>query len=81
MIARARVDLPAGKWRFRVTGDGGARVTVNAQAVIEGWSAGVRPELTGEFVQAAAGPVEVAVEHLVRDGVNDFQFQMEPAEE
>jgi WD40 repeat protein len=77
-IAHAQVNLPAGKWRFRVAGGNGSRVLVNGQPVIDNWTADAPPEKTADFEQTTAGTVEITVEHFVREGTDGFQFQMEP---
>ncbi len=40
MIANAEINLAGGKWRLRTVGDGGVRVLVNGQPVIDSWTAG-----------------------------------------
>jgi WD40 repeat protein/serine/threonine protein kinase len=78
MIARTRLKLTAGKWRFRVEGGGGVRVLVDGRTVIEDWNADAPLERTAVHEQAVAGDAEIVVEHFVKDGVGEFQFLMEP---
>jgi len=78
MIARARVKLPAGKWRFRVLGEGGVRVMVNGSTVIEHWDASAPAEKTADYEQGAPAAVDIVVEHFVTDGAAGFEFLLEP---
>jgi WD40 repeat protein len=78
MIARTRVTLPAGKWRFQVKGGDGARVIVNGQAVLENWAADAPPEMSVDYEQGLTGAVDLTVEHFVKDGTDGFQFLIEP---
>ena len=79
MIARARLNLPAGKWRFRVSGGGGGvRVMVDGKTVIENWIAGAPGENVADYEQASAAESEVVVEHFVTDAIAGFQFLLEP---
>ena len=81
MIARARVNLPAGRWRFWASGGEGVRVLLNGQAIIENWAADAPPEKTAEYEQTTTGPVDFSVEHFVIKGIDDFQFLIEPVGE
>jgi WD40 repeat protein/serine/threonine protein kinase len=78
MIARARLKLPAGSWRFRAVGGGGVRVLLNDKAIIDQWTADAPAEKTADYDQATTGPVELTVEHFVLNGADDFQFLIEP---
>lgn len=78
MIARARVKLPAGKWRFRASGGDGVRVMIDGKVILENWTANAPVEKVADYEQAAAGDVEVVVEHFVIEGTNGFQFLLEP---
>ncbi len=81
MIARTRLNLPAGKWRCQVSGSDGARVLVDGRAVLEHWPAGDVPEKSAEHEQAGSGVVEIAVEHFVLTGSPGFQYLLWPADE
>lgn len=81
MIAHAKVNLPAGKWRLRAIGGGGARVSIAGQTVIDHWVGDGPTEQVGDYDQPATGEVEITVEHCVREGTDGFQFLIEPADE
>ena len=81
MIANAEINLAAGKWRLRTIGDGGVRVLVNEQPVIESWTAGGPLERVGDYEQATTGMAQITVENLVREGTEGFQFFIEPVVE
>jgi len=81
MIARARIHLPAGRWRLSVAGGGGARVLAGEQTIIDNWKANASPSQSGEYQQTVAGLVDLSVEHFVTGAVDDFQFLIEPVSE
>lgn len=80
MVARTRVTLPAGRWRFRTLSDDGVRVAVNGRAVIENWTWHGPTRDEGIFEHPAAGEVEVTVEHFEIDGYAVLRLEVEPAE-
>lgn len=77
MIARARLALPAGKWRFTTLSDDGVRVTVNGRKVIENWAWHGPTKDTGTFEHPNAGEVEIEVEHFEIDGYAALQMSLE----
>ncbi|MCC6320644.1 MAG: right-handed parallel beta-helix repeat-containing protein [Phycisphaerales bacterium] len=80
MIARTTLDLPKGKWKFSTLSDDGVRVTANGRNIIENWSWHAPTPDSGVFEQAAAGPVEIVVEHFEIDGFATLSLAIEPAE-
>ncbi len=81
MIARARVNLPAGKWNFRASGSGGVRVLVDGRVVLENWTADAPTEKSADYAQASSGNVEITVEQFVLAASAGFQFLLTPAED
>ena len=67
LVATARLELPAGKYRFIVTSDDGVRLTVDGATVVDDWkwhtSTTVRKEL-----ELAAGAHELVLEYFQLDG-------------
>jgi parallel beta-helix repeat protein len=78
MIARARLTIPAGRWRVVVTSDDGVRVRVGTRVVLENWTWHGPTRDTGEFEQAETGEAEVEVEHFEIDGFAVLRVQFEP---
>jgi hypothetical protein len=78
MIARTRVELPAGQWRFTTLSDDGVRVLVNGHPVIENWTWHGPTRDSGLHEQSAAGAVEIVVEHFEIDGYAVLEFSLEP---
>jgi parallel beta-helix repeat protein len=78
MIARTRLDLPAGRWRFTTLSDDGVRVLVNGEPVIENWTWHGPTRDTGVFEQPTGGEVEVVVEHFEIDGYAVLELEIEP---
>lgn len=70
------VDLPAGRYRFSVTGDDGVRVYVNDDLVLNGWwDHGVRTFTTDRDMPG--GQHEVRVEYYERYGAAVVKFSLE----
>jgi hypothetical protein len=70
-------DLPAGTYRFSVTGDDGVRVFLNDELILNGWWAhGVRTFTVDRPV--AAGHHEIRVEYFERTGAAVVRFHFEP---
>jgi hypothetical protein len=78
MFAHADIPLAAGKWRFHVIGGGGVRVKVDGTVVLDSWTTGAPAERTGDYTQGKSGPAQVSVESFVAEGVEGFQFWLEP---
>lgn len=79
MVARTRLPLPAGRWRFTTLSDDGIRVVVGGRTVIENWGWHGPTKDAGTFEQAAAGEVEIVVEHFEIDGYSVLRLDIEPA--
>ncbi len=79
MIARTRLTLPAGRWRFRTLSDDGVRVTVNGRPVIENWTWHGPTRDEGLHEQPDAGEVEITVEHFEIDGYAVLRLEIESA--
>ena len=70
------VDLPAGRYRFSVTGDDGVRVYVNDELFLNGWwDHGVRTFTTDRDM--AGGQHEVRVEFYERGGAAVVKFALD----
>ncbi len=81
MIARTKLNLPKGKWRFKTLSDDGIRVLVAGKTVLENWTwHGPTPD-EGIFEQSAAGDVEIVVEHFEIDGFATLKLDIEAAVE
>ncbi|MEZ6028081.1 MAG: right-handed parallel beta-helix repeat-containing protein [Planctomycetota bacterium] len=65
--ARTEVDLPAGRWRLRVTSDDGVRVRVDGREVLVNWT---RHGPTEDKVELdlEAGRHAIEIEHMEIDG-------------
>jgi len=81
MIARTRIELPAGRWRFMTLSDDGVRVMVGGTTVIENWTWHGPTRDTGIFEQETTGAVEIVVEHFEIDGYAVLEFDLEPVNE
>ncbi len=80
MIARAKLPLPKGRWRFETLSDDGVRVTVGGRAVIENWAWHGPTKDTGTLELARAATVEVIVEHFEIDGYAVLELRLSPAD-
>jgi len=70
------VDLPAGRYRFSVTGDDGVRVYVNDELFLNGWwDHGVRTFTTDRDMPA--GQHEIRVEFYERGGAAIVKFALD----
>ncbi len=70
------VDLPAGRYRFTISGDDGVRVYVNDQLFLNGWwDHGMRTFTTDR--EMAAGSHEVRVEFYERGGAAIVKFGLD----
>jgi len=79
MIAKTRLQLPAGRWELKTLSDDGVRVTVDGRVVIENWTWHGPTQDRGEHVQAEAGDVEIEVEHFEIDGYAVLTFELTQA--
>ncbi len=78
MIARTRLQLPAGTWRFRTLSDDGIRITVAGRTVLENWTWHGPTSDEALFTQPATGEVDVEVEHFEIDGYAVLRLEVEP---
>lgn len=78
MIARTRLQLPAGRWRFVTQSDDGVRVTVKGTQVLENWTWHGPTRDEGIFQQAAPGRSDIVVEHFEIDGYSVLRLEFEP---
>lgn len=78
MIARARFDLPAGRWKFSTLSDDGVRVSVNGTDVINNWSWHGPTTDTGVYDQPANGEATVEVAHFEIDGYAVLRLEIAP---
>ena len=60
-------DLPAGNYRFTMAMDDGARLLINGQTVLDGWSAPAAPSLEADL-QLPGGAVTMQMEYYERAG-------------
>lgn len=80
MIARTRIHLPAGDWRFSTLSDDGVRVLVNNRPILENWTWHAPTRDTALFHQPEDAEVEIVVEHFEIDGYSVLEFEIAPAE-
>jgi len=78
MVAHAFVRLPAGKWRFVVSGDGGVRVSINGKPVLERWHPPLFGVMEGEYEHQGTETVEIEVENYVLGPSSGFDFLVVP---
>jgi hypothetical protein len=78
MIARARIELPAGRWRFSTLSDDGVRVRVDRQTIIENWTWHGPTRDSAGFQQRETREVDLVIEHFEIDGYAVLQFDLEP---
>lgn len=78
IVARTRLPLPAGKYRFRTTSDDGVRVLAGGKTLIERWDQH-GPTEDEATLEHAGGEVEVVVEHFELDGWSVLRVELEPA--
>lgn len=78
MIARARLHLPAGKWRVRTLSDDGIRVRMDDLVVIENWSWHGPTRDEGVFLHEEDGLIDMEVEHFEIDGFATLAVEISP---
>ncbi len=78
LIARTRIPLAAGAWRFTTESDDGVRVLVDGTAVIENWTRHAPARNTGILQVEAAREVEIVVEHFEDRGYAVVTLEIEP---
>lgn len=80
MIARARLTLGKGAWRFTTLSDDGVRVLVDGKPVIENWTWHAPTRDTGVFTLEQQREVEIVVEHFEIDGYAVLRLDIAPAD-
>lgn len=60
-------DLPAGNYRFTMSMDDGARLLINGQTLIDGWSAPAAPKMQADL-QLPGGAVTIKMEYYEQRG-------------
>jgi parallel beta-helix repeat protein len=80
MIARTKLPLPAGKWKFTTTSDDGVRVTVDGEPVIENWTWHGPTRDTGTLELPKDKTVEIVVEHFEIDGYAVLELEVSRGE-
>lgn len=80
MIARTRLTLGKGSWRFTTLSDDGVRVLVDGKPVIENWTWHAPTRDTGVFTLEEQREVELVVEHFEIDGYAVLELDIAPAD-
>jgi hypothetical protein len=78
MIARTKLRLTPGRWRFTTLSDDGVRVTVDGEPVIENWTWHAPTRDTGELVVEQERVADIVVEHFEIDGYAVLELSIEP---
>ena len=78
-LATSEVELPAGRWRFRVVSDDGVRLFVDDEQVLERWDRHGPTEDVAEL-DLEAGTHAFRLEHFEIDGWSWLSFRLEPAD-
>ncbi len=78
MIARARMTLGKGRWRFTTLSDDGVRVLVNGKSIIENWTWHAPTRDTGVLELPESREVEIVVEHFEIDGYAVLKLDIAP---
>ncbi len=78
MIATTQRVFPAGKWRFTVRSDDGARLFVNGTLLIDNWHYSSATEKFADFVQQTTTSVDLRVEYCQKDQGATLQLFVEP---
>lgn len=78
LIARTRLPLPAGQWRFATESDDGVRVLVDGERVIENWGRHSPTHNSGLLHLEAGREVEIVVEHFEDRGYAVVTLEIEP---
>lgn len=79
-IARTRLELPKGRWRFSTLSDDGVRVLVDGQPVIDNWTWHAPTRDSAEILLPEARAVEILVEHFELDGYAVLELDIEPVD-
>ncbi len=78
MIARTKLPLSAGAWRFKTLSDDGVRVTVDGKPIIENWTWHGPTPNTGTLNLTEDRTVEIVVEHFEIDGYAVLEVDISP---
>jgi hypothetical protein len=79
VVARAFVELPEGRYRFAVTSDDGARLSVDGHRVIDAWSVHFAQRDTADLA-LTGGRHELRVEYFQAGGGYKLWVRVEPLE-
>jgi parallel beta-helix repeat protein len=79
-VARAKLNLPPGTWRFITTSDDGIRVRVDDKTIIDNWTWHAPTRDVGTVVQTKASEVEIVVEHFEIDGYAMLKLEIQRSE-
>jgi hypothetical protein len=79
LIARTRIPLPAGLWRFTTESDDGVRVLADGEPVIENWTRHAPTRNSGILNVEKAREVEIVVEHFEDHSYAVISLEIEPA--
>ncbi|MGE0192056.1 MAG: right-handed parallel beta-helix repeat-containing protein [Planctomycetota bacterium] len=77
--ARTEVDLPAGRWRLRVTSDDGVRARLDGVEVLANWTRHAPTEDRVEL-ELEAGRHVLEIDHMEIDGWAWLEAHLEPAD-
>ena len=77
IIARTRLILPAGEWRFTTLSDDGVRIQIGDKTIIENWTHHAPERNEAVFTQAETAPVDITVEYFQLDGHATFELSIE----
>ena len=77
MIARTEVEMPAGRYRFRVLSDDGVRLRADGKTLIERWDWHGPTQDAAEFVVEQRRKVALELEHFEIDGFSVLTLSVE----
>lgn len=78
MIAKTRLMLPAGLWRFSACSDDGCRVLVNGKTLMESWRGQAATTIAGVHTQAQSGEIDIVLEYFQNHKGAQISFFLEP---
>lgn len=78
VIATAAINLPKGRWRVSTLSDDGVRVYFNDKPIIDNWTWHGPTRDQADFVQQAAGDVQIRIEYFEIDGHAVLEFELRP---
>ena len=78
MLATTKINLPPGKWRFQVEGDGAARVLLDDAVLIDAAAGSAPAVYFGDYEQAERKLISIVVEQSVATPSSGFEFLLFP---